>query len=55
MAAVSATICSYLSKFYPDFLYIWIVTAAISMVYSYYWDVCKDWYFFRPDTKYSIN
>jgi hypothetical protein len=25
------------------------------MVYSYYWDVTKDWKFFQPDTKYRTH
>lgn len=52
-ASLLTAVISYGTKFHKDLTYIWIASAAISMSYSYYWDLTKDWYFFQPTTKYS--
>lgn len=52
MASLLTAVLSYVSKFQDPIFYAWIVAATFSMIYSYYWDVKKDWKFFQPDTKY---
>jgi len=32
----------------------WIIFAGISTIYSYYWDLKKDWGFLQPNSKYKF-
>ena len=45
-ASFMTALFSYGAKFEPLAFWFWITFAIISMVYSYYWDVMKDWKFF---------
>jgi len=46
LISLLVALSSYMSKFYPVFFYPWFLFAATSMVYSYWWDLMKDWKFF---------
>jgi hypothetical protein len=51
---MSTTIVSYLSKFWGVLFNVWIGMALLNAIFAYYWDVCKAWGFFQPNTKYRF-
>jgi len=42
---------SYFYKIHPSLLGGWIAVAALSTLYSYYWDLKKDWSLLEPNCR----
>lgn len=48
---ITATLSFQYNQGYPNLLGIWIISSAISTLYSYYWDLKNDWALLEPKSK----
>lgn len=51
MVSLFSAILSYFNKINSSLLVGWIIVSAVSTLYSYYWDLKKDWCLLEPGSR----
>jgi hypothetical protein len=46
---------AFLSNWYDQAFYVWIVAAAISTSWLYYWEITREWQLFQPNSRHRVT